>query len=333
MASMARSYPARGGGLGAGEDLRYHGPVRLPLRHRPPRDPPPRRYCAYLDALAAGLAGLSLHAAARHVAPARSRGRFGTALQWHLGLAAHDSGPAADWEGCIEVKLVTVHRTRAGAVRCDKLKVCDAHLDPYERLANVLFVFADRLTRVVVGHRWFHRAGAAAEVLAAAFDQDPDFERPALFVEARGRPGRSAPAYYVSARFLAAHVGLPDDPAILVHDAALYGRIRRGRTDPLWTPAAPGEDEVPCPRCGGRIRRLSPAQVLADRGFAPAVHRMPLAGPCARFDHALCDATRLPPPAAGVYGPREQVEALACAGPVLRISDRVLEPDDHEHPV
>ena len=307
--------------------------MRLPLRHRPsPPDPTPA-YCGYLDALAAGLCGLSLHAAARHVASLRSRGRFGTALQWHLGLAAHDSGPAADWEGRIEIKLVTIHRTGAGAVRCDKIKVCDADLDPFERLDDVLFVFADRLTRMVVGHRWFHRAGAAAAALAAACDQDPHFDRPALFVEARGGPGRSQPAYYVTAAFVREHVGLPDHPAVLPDDPTVRAELRAGRRDPLWTPLDPRQDEGPCPRCGGIVRRLGDAGAFARRGYAPAVHRLPLAGPCARFSHAVVAPERLPPPAPGVFGPREQIDSLACTGPVLRIADRVLEPDDHEHPV
>ncbi|RMG98925.1 MAG: hypothetical protein D6705_04550 [Deltaproteobacteria bacterium] len=311
----------------------YNGSVRLPMRHPPPAEAAAPAFCAYLDALAEGLRGLSLHAAARHTAPRRSRGRFGTAVQWHLGLDAHDSGPAADWEGTIEIKLVTVHRTARGHVRCDKLKVCDAHLDPYARLSNVLFVFADRWTRVVVGHTWFRRAGAGHAVLAAAYDADPHFDRPDLFVEARGRPGRSAPAYYVSARFVAEHVGLPDVPAITVDDAELRAHLRTGRVDPLWTPIAPDEDEAVCPRCGGGVRRLGPAEALRAKGVAPAVHRMPLEGVCARYPHGVCDRSRLPEPVPGVFGVREQIESLSCTGPVLRVADRVVEPDDHEHPV
>ena len=177
--------------------------MRLPLRHPPPDRDPPLHGCAHLAALAHAAVGLPLGAAAELVAPDRSRGRHGNALQWHLGLPPHDGQARLDWEDRIEIKLVSVWQ-RAGAVVCDKLKVSDVAVDPWRKLSNVLWVFADRLTRVVVGTRAWSLRGAARERLSSAWSLDPHFDQPALVVEARERAdGSAAPSYYLAARWLA----------------------------------------------------------------------------------------------------------------------------------
>ena len=97
-----------------------------------------------------------------HVAKGGGRGRHGNALQWHFGLEAHDSEAVLDWEDRIEIKMVSVWSNRSGDVLCDKLKVCDQGIDPWHKLANVLWVFVDRMSRVVLGHRFTHLAGDLA---------------------------------------------------------------------------------------------------------------------------------------------------------------------------
>ncbi|MCA9688062.1 MAG: hypothetical protein KC636_00520, partial [Myxococcales bacterium] len=72
--------------------------------------------CAYLEALIEAALGLPLAPAAELVTPARSRGRFGNALQWHLGLEPHDGAATLDWEDRIEIKMVSVWRRRGGAL-------------------------------------------------------------------------------------------------------------------------------------------------------------------------------------------------------------------------
>src|SRR6187399_2221717 len=105
--------------------------MRLGLRHPPPeQDAPPAR-CAHLEALAEAAIGLPLGPAAARVASMRSRGRYGNALQWHFGLAAHDSAARLDWEDRIEIKLVSVWRRGLADVGTDKVKICDARIDPW----------------------------------------------------------------------------------------------------------------------------------------------------------------------------------------------------------
>jgi hypothetical protein len=309
--------------------------MRLPLRHRPPERPEPSRRCAYLEQLAEDLVGVPLGSAARLIASRRSRGRHGNALQWHLGLSSHDGAAELDWEDRIEIKLVTVW-SRGGPddprVGSDKLKVCDLGVDPWHKLANVLFVHADRLTRVVVGARLFHLDGARLARLATSWDEDPHFGHPYLFVEAREQEGRRAPAYYVSARWLEDEGILPEPvPPIFEFDAAWWNRARteHGR-EPLLTLGRVGERQIACPRCGGPITIESDR--LAKRGWSPARHGMPLGDACALTAHVVVDASRLR--TSHSCSPDEFAAALENrveSQQVWRLADRVPEPDDHLH--
>lgn len=309
--------------------------MRLPLRHPPPgRDAPPVR-CAYLSALAEHSLGLALGPAAELVAPLGSRGRYGSALQWHFGLEPHDGLDHLDWEDRIELKLVSVWRTRDGALACDKLKVSDLTIDPWRKLGSVLFVFADRLTRVIVGHRFFRLAGPTRERLEAAWGQDPHFERPALFVEAREQEERQAPAYYLSAAWFRDEAVLPAaPPGAFPFDARWWSSARagaRGR-EPLATLwRGEGGGALACPRCGGPVR-ADLARVAAD-GWAPAIHAMPFGDACALRGHYVLAASRLAlgPGAPGRTGLEAALEGRLAADCVERLSDHVLEPEDHLH--
>ncbi len=308
--------------------------MRLPLRHPPPGRDAPLRRCAYLAALAEHAHGLALGPAADLVAPLGSRGRHGSALQWHFGLEPHDGLDHLDWEDRIELKLVSVWRTRDGAPACDKLKVSDLSIDPWRKLGNVLFVFADRLTRVIVGHRFFRLAGPARERLEAAWGQDPHFDRPTLFVEAREQDDRQAPAYYLAAAWLREEGLLPAaSPAVLPFDARWWASARssaRGR-EPLATLWRGEAGPLACPRCGGPIR-ADLARVAAE-GWGPAVHAMPFGDACALRGHYVLAASRL---ALGTGAPgRLELEAALegrlAPDRVERLSDHVLEPEDHLH--
>jgi hypothetical protein len=298
--------------------------VRLPLTHPPPAEPATPARCAYLELLARAAVGLPLGAAAAALSSARSRGRHGNALQWHLGLAAHDANAEPDWEGRIELKLVTVWRAR-GRVVCDKLKVCDAEIDPGRKLANVMFVLADRTTRVVVGHRAFTLQGPAWAQLAASWHADLHFDAPSLFMESRQGRGGASPAYYVSAAWLSAFV-LHEPPGVLepLRAAPLSG-------EPLVTLVeGDGSARVPCPRCGGPL--TFEFTVLRRRGLAPAHHGMPLAGACAIRPHIVVERGRVP--ASSVLGVDDRDAALqgACAPErIARLVDLVPEPLDHGH--
>ena len=317
--------------------------MRLPLRHPPPVVDTPRRRCAHLEALAEEALGLGLGPAAALVAPIHARGRFGNALQWHFGLDPHDSSEQLDWEDRIELKLVSLWRRSDGQTTSDKLKVGDITMDPWRKLGNVLWVFADRMTRVIVGHRFGRLAGAQRTSLAAAWDADPHFDRPALFVEAREQDLRQAPAYYLSAAWLAEHVlpgnllpgNLPPGnlPGVYRFDARWWSEARhhgKRRRDPqlaLWR----GEQgQLACPRCGGPLRFES-EKVRAD-GWAPAVHAMPIGPDCGLRAHAVVDAAGLPVPADALgWDLAAAVEGRVAPAQVERLSDRVLEPEDHEH--
>lgn len=308
--------------------------MRLPLRHPPPSDDPPLRRCAHLDALARAAVGLPLGAAADLVAPGRSRGRHGNALQWHLGLASHDAEARLDWEDRVEIKLVSVWM-RAGAVVCDKLKVCDIAVDPWHKLSNVLWVFADRLTRVVVGARAWSLRGGARHRLAQAWSLDPHFEQPDLFVEARERAdGSAAPAYYLAAQWLQREGLLPaPGPGIFPFDGRWWGQSRRehGR-EPILSVALDPSGHQRCRRCGGPLR-FSP-EAVADAGWAPAHHGMPMGSNCAPRGHFVVDGRRLLMPAE--IPPEDMLDALERRIPresVWRLSERVPEPDDHLHEV
>lgn len=310
--------------------------MRLPLRHPPPRaDARPQR-CAYLDALAAGLEGVPLGPAAGFTSSSRSRGRHGNALQWHLGLAAHDNIGAPDWEARIEIKLVSVWRRPNGAVGCDKIKVCDANLDPWAKLSNVLWVFADRLTRIVVGCRPFVLAGSPRARLEAAWDADPHFGKPDLFVEAREQVGdggvpRRAPAYYVAASWFAEAGLLPADAqGVFAFDAGWWKEIRaeHGR-DPVVHVATEGAAHR-CRRCGGPI--AGDPEALATRGFCAGRHGLPWRGSCAVRGHVLVDPAHLlaprriaPPDLLTILEERQP------PGEIWRLCDHVGEPPDHGH--
>ena len=311
--------------------------MRLPLRHRPPSQPEPLRRCAHLEDLAEALVGVPLGSAARRVASRRSRGRHGNALQWHLGLSSHDAAAHLDWEDRIEIKLVTVWGRGTQdepGVGCDKLKVCDVGIDPWHKLANVLFVHADRLTRVVVGAHLFHLDAPRLERLAVAWDEDPHFGHPPLFVEAREQEGRRAPAYYLSARWLESEGILPRPCSpIFDFDPAWWNATRRehGR-DPLLTLADRPLAQLRCPRCGGPI--TVDQDRLAERGWAPARHGMPLGDACALAGHAVVDATRLRASRAATQEEfAAALEQRVEPDRVWRLADRVPEPEDHLHGV
>lgn len=305
--------------------------MRLPLRHPPPEDDALPRHCAYLEALIEAAIGLPLGPAALALSSRHSRGRHGNALQWHLGLDAHDSDARLDWEDRIELKLVTVWQ-RGGRVVCDKLKVCDVGVDPRHKLSNVLWVFADRITRVVVGAVQTRLAGGVRERLAAAWTADPHFEHPLLFVEAREHAGRSAPAYYLSAKWFEMEGLLPaSTPEIFEFDAAWWSaaRQRHGR-DPWITVVEDLHEIVECPRCRGPLA-FDP-QRLREHGFAPARHGMPAGAPCLAREHGVIDVGRLRVPL-GVDAQRVRAGIEGRIGPefVERLAHRVPEPDDHLH--
>lgn len=314
--------------------------MRLPLRHPPPRDDAPVRRCHHLERLAEAARGVPLGPAAEHLIAARGRGRHGNALQWHFGLEAHDSRPEPDWEGRIEIKLVSVWQRADGRLGSDRVKVCEVAADPWHKLGNVLFVFADRLTRVVLGHRFFRLAGQSRERLARAWGLDPHFDQPALMLESReAKRGTAkatmAPAYYLAARWLEQERLLPASPVGIGYrfDAGWWRAIRaehRGR-DPLVTLARTDQGEhTDCPRCRGRLR--CDLERVFELGWAPAIHTMPLEDPCALRGHVVVDPRRLPTPT--LVSDAEQfagIEARTSNERLWRLADRVSEPDDHGH--
>lgn len=310
--------------------------MRLPLRHPPPGVDAVAQRCAHLDALAAALIGVPLGPAAGFLTSSRSRGRHGNALQWHLGLAAHDNEGVPDWEGRIEIKLVSVWRRPGGAVGCDKLKISDIGIDPWAKLSNVLWVFADRITRVVVDCRRFVLAGAPREDLERAWAADPHFDEPALFVEAReqrvtGQPARRAPAYYLASRFFAEHGLLPAaGPSVLGFDAAWWKQTHaeHGR-DPV-THVATAAGAQACRRCGGPL--TFDIERLASEGWTPARHGMPMQGDCAVRGHLVVDPQGLTvPQGLDADDTLALVEERVPPGAIWRVCDHVPEPADHLH--
>lgn len=314
--------------------------MRLPVRHAPPEEDAPLRRCLHLEALADASVGVPLGWAARELSSARSRGRHGNALQWHLGLETHDAAAHLDWEDRVELKLVSVWRRGDGRIGLDKLKVCDAGVDPRRKLSNVLFVFADRLTRVVLGYRFFRLAGAARADLSAGWYQDPHFEAAPIYIEARdgapAEPGglrRSAPAYYLSAKWLSRWVVPQLEVGLFPFDARWWSESRgahQSRT-PLLTVVPPeGQQPAACGRCGAPVH--FDAGRLGEIGWSPARHGMPVDTPCGLHGHLAIDGARLP--RARACSLAEQISALELrpgAAGHFRLADRVGEPEDHEH--
>lgn len=309
--------------------------MRLPLRHRPPATPEPLRRCAHLEALAEASVGLPLGPAARHLTGAGGRGRHGNALQWHLGLDCHDSVAQPDWEGRIEIKLISVWQRADGRLACDRVKVCEASVDPWAKLANVLFVFADRLTRVVLGHAFFHLGAASLGRLARSWGVDPHFGRPDLIIESRDSAQGMSPAYYLSARWLASEGLLPEHPVGWGYrfDNRWWRDVRAefaGRS-PLVTLARVDSGETtPCSRCSGRLR--VDLDRVFEQGWAPAHHTMPLGDRCALRGHVVVDPRRLPEPhCASDEELFAAVEGRVPDEDLWRLADRVPEPEDHGH--
>jgi hypothetical protein len=308
--------------------------VRIPLRHPPPSEVPPRHRCAHLEALAEASVGLPLGPAARSLTEARGRGRHGNALQWHFGLDIHDGSPMLDWEDRIEIKLVSVWAQGDGSYGCDKLKVCEFGVSPWHKLSNVLWIFADRVSRVVLGWRFTHLSGSIAESLTRAWTLDPHFGQPPLFVESRDSASGSAPAYYLAARWLdeagvlparSGDIGLP-------FDRRTWSSLRQagGGKDPLLTVVGRADPQVACPRCGATMR--VDLEVLGRDGYAPAQHLMPVGGDCALRGHLCILAPRLPSPmSCSVDELVEGVEHRTPRERLWRLADRVPEPEDHQH--
>lgn len=304
--------------------------MRLPLRHPPPGEDAPLLRCAHLEALAHAAIGIPLAPAARFLSSARSRGRHGNALQWHLGLSPYDSEAGRDWEDRIEIKLVTVWSRPGGAVGCDKLKVCDIGVDPWHKLGCVLWVFADRLTRVVLSTRLWSLAGAAREALEASWHADPHFGDPPLFVEARETKGRRAPAYYVSGRWLEQASLLPTPgPGVFPFDAAWWRtQTEEHGRDPVLH-LATGEGAQACRRCTGPLR--FDASACASQGWSPARHGMPMQGECAVRGHFVVDPARVVAPSVLDAGWVAAWLEERDRGAVWRLFDHVAEPEDHGH--
>ncbi len=309
--------------------------MRLPLRHPPPPVGEPLRRCAHLEALVEAAIGLPLGPAAQLLSSRHSRGRHGNALQWHLGLDSHDGAPVLDWEDRIEIKLVSVWRRGRGAkarVACDKLKVCDLAVDPWHKLSNVMWVFADRLTRVVVGATQTGLSGDSLGRLATAWTSDPHFDHPLLFVEAREHDGRSAPAYYLSARWLELESILPPvGPGIFPFDGGWWSAARatHGR-DPWITVVDGSAAAVQCPRCGGPIS-YSPPELAGD-GWAGARHGMPADPACLIRSHLVVDTAGLLD--SELWRPevvRSGIEGRWTPDDLDRLADLVPEPEDHLH--
>jgi len=306
--------------------------MRLPLRHSPAAKDPPLRRCAHLELLAEQLVGVPLGPAASLLPSQRSRGRYGNALQWHLGLPWHDGDARLDWEDRIEVKLVSVWRRPGGEAACDKIKVCDLSVDPWHKLANVLWIFTDRLTRVVIGAAFFHLVSDRRRRLEAAWGIDPHFGQPALFVEARDQGTRSAPAYYLSSRWFVDEGLLPrTGPPLFEFDSRWWNKQRREHgLDPLATLVQGAGSATVCPRCQGPLRYSE--RDFIRSGWAPAWHGMPLGDACAVRGHFVVDETRLRMSA--IQSQQEFRLAVEGAVPrdrVWRLADRVEEPIDHLH--
>lgn len=312
--------------------------MRLPLQHEPYWQDATRQHCVYLEELARASIGLPLGPAADLLSSPNSRGRYGNALQWHLGLKPHDGLAVRDWEDRIEIKLVSLWIRKNGQISCDKIKVCDAHIDPWRKLANVLWVFVDRVTRVIVDYRFWHCAGEGRALLEAAWTMDPHFENPSLFIEARETNTTFAPAYYIAANWFAQTKILPEktpSTGIYPLDGVWWSKARRMNgqyKDPLialWR-GTKGES-MACPRCSGVL--LFSEETVRSQGWSPATHTMPLGPQCALRSHILINENRLILQAEhpGRKELEQALEGQVQPSFVWRLADRVMEPEDHFH--
>lgn len=320
--------------------------MKLPLRHPPPPTiAQEAQRCLYLEELAEAAVGLPLGHAASQLMHARGRGRHGNALQWHLGLQKSDSLAQLDWEDRIEIKLVSVWRRPFDRLGCDKLKVCDANVDPWRKLSNVLWVCADRMTRVVQGCHLTHLQDCGWDALRRSWQQDPHFEQPDLFIESRetsrikdgaARGGLSrpsmAPAYYVSARWVSEHVltRLPSARTFLQWDGASWQQWRKREWPPCYLIVEAGREAPRCPACGEELVGQEGAR--PERGWIELLHPR---GACPEFrERTVVGVDGSYIPKSPVLSREEQAQALsgAAAGTeLIRLVDRCLEPEDHLH--
>ena len=154
-------------------------------------------------------------------------------------------------------------------------------------------------------------------------------------IESRDGPEGMSPAYYLAADWPITAGLLPRGRVGLGYpfDASWWRAVRaehRGR-DPLVTLAREETGaSTPCPRCHGHLR--TDLDQVFERGWAPAVHAMPIGDPCGLRGHAVLDPRRLPEPSC--IADDEQfagVEGRTDASRLWRLADRVPEPDDHGH--
>lgn len=308
--------------------------MRLPLAHPPSSAAPEARRCDYLLDLAEASVGLPLGMAAQRLMDGQGRGRHGNALQWHLGLDIRDGRAQLDWENRIEIKLVSVWRTQSGAWSCDKLKVCDHNVDPWHKLSNVLWVFADRMTRVVLTTQLRPLQGALREAMARAWTQDPHFGAPDLFVESRDRGEAMSPAYYLSSAIMRSAVVQPAAVTVpsrspLMWDPIAAASWRKQRHEPVWVLI---DEDAPMPRCPVCNAALGIEDTQGvERGWVPLVHA-PSQSPCQAWNWIGVDGAHVPP--SPVLSRIEQLQALMAIpgqGELLRLADRCIEPLDHGH--
>lgn len=307
--------------------------MRLPLAHPPPGHLDPELGCDFLLDLADASLGLPLGMASQRLMSGQGRGRHGNALQWHLGLDIRDSRPELDWENRIEIKLVSVWRKADGGWSCDKLKVCDHGVDPWHKLSNVLWVLADRMSRVILATRMSPLRGLMRDAMARAWSQDPHFGAPDLFVESRDRGQAMSPAYYLSASIMRQAVVEPASRGALASpltwDPVTAARWRKEGRPPVWVLVDPGQALPRCPVCRAPLSIENTRNL--ERGWLPLVHA-PNSSPCSAWNWVGIDGAHVPP--SPVLSREEQAMALRALSheePLVRLVDRCPEPVDHGH--